>query len=403
MLHRALFSQWTAIGFIGVVSLLLSVFIARRFGPEAFGVYAQALALGGILTIFLDSGFSKVIFREVARASPHLKKYAPNLHRYALGHAITFIFILCLGGLLLPLPLHKPTLVATVLAFGLAVIIGFYQAYLRGEGRFMREAAWQVANRALTAIFIGLALLLGADAPWHVLGAQAAGALLFLTFLMRKQMIIPMVVVPREVYFGIWPLIWLDIATVVYFRADMLMFKIMDVDRADVGSYGLAFRLIEAFLLLASPVGLLLFRRFRTNIEEFNNKAFSWVYKLALIAAIIGLSIFLGAVFFSDWFFTSFFGESYAKSGALFILLSLMLVFALANGVLGQAVFAVGRERGLAYLATFTAIFNILGNMLFIPEYGVWAAAWMKVMTEVMLGVGLLLILHFARVRVLKS
>jgi O-antigen/teichoic acid export membrane protein len=66
-----------------------------------------------------------------------------------------------------------------------------------------------------------------------------------------------------------------------------------------------------------------------------------------------------------------------------------MLIFALANGVLGQGVFALGLDRYYMWTAIAAALFNVVGNLLLMSVYGVWAAAWMTVATEVVLGMGL--------------
>ena len=71
-MKRLLGAQWLAIAFVGGVSFVLSVFIARRFGPETFGVYAQAISLGALLGILIDGGFGKLLIRETVRASPVL-------------------------------------------------------------------------------------------------------------------------------------------------------------------------------------------------------------------------------------------------------------------------------------------------------------------------------------------
>jgi len=98
----------------------------------------------------------------------------------------------------------------------------------------------------------------------------------------------------------------------------------------------------------------------------------------------------------SDVFFGLVFGEGFALAGGLFKVLCLMLVFALANGVLGQAVFALGLDGHYARTATAAAFFNVVGNLLLMPAYGVWAAAWMTVATEVVLATGLLVTLFGA-------
>ena len=74
MLKRFLGAQWLAVMFVGGISFILSVFIARQLGPEMFGVYAQAVSLGALLTILIDGGFGKLLMRETVRASPVLEK-----------------------------------------------------------------------------------------------------------------------------------------------------------------------------------------------------------------------------------------------------------------------------------------------------------------------------------------
>ena len=389
MLKRLLGAQWLAIGFVGGVSFVLSVFIARRFGPETFGVYAQAVSLGALMGILIDGGFGKLLIRETVRASPVLAKHGPNLHGFAFGHAFLATAFLALLVLFNPFHLHWPTLLATVGAFGAAIVAQFSMAILRGQGRLMRDALWQMVSRTLTAACMALALWWGANAPWEVLAAQFLGALLLLILLMRRGWVSPVFRIPGEIYAVVLPLIWLDLATVIYFRSDILLFKLMGVQKADVGAYGVAFRLIEACLLLATPVSLLLFRRFRLNVDVVGHETIARVVRLAALAGVLGLLIFLLALPSADLFFRLVFGEEFVLAGGLFKVLSLMLVFALANGVLGQGVFALGLDRHYVWTATFAAVFNIAGNLLLMPAYGAWAAAWMTVATEVVLGLGL--------------
>lgn len=396
LLRRLLGAQWLAIGFVGGVSFLLSVFIARRFGPETFGVYAQAVTLGSLLAIVIDSGFGKFLMREATRTTPALARYAGDLHGFAFGHALLVMTVLSLVVVTLPLPLHGPTLLATIAAFGMAVMVSLSLAILRGRGRLVRDAAWQVLNRTLTAAVVVLALWIGANAPWQVLGAQALGALLFLAFLMHKAWVSPRFRVPGQIYAVVLPLVWLDLATVIYFRSDMLLFKAMGVSKADVGAYGVAFRLIEAFLLLATPVSLMLFRHFRLNADSLGNATMWRIVRIAGLAGGVGVVISLVSLMMAGWFFTTTFGEEFALAGDLFKVLSLMLIFALANGVIGQGVFALVEDHRYVQTATAAAAFNVVGNLLLMPTYGVWGAAWMTVATEIVLGAGLIWTLAMA-------
>lgn len=394
--RRLLGAQWLAIVFIGGVSFVLSIFIARRFGPEAFGVYTQAISFGTLLMILVDGGFGKLLMRETARVSLPLAEYSENLHGFAFGHACMTIMLLAIMVGLNPFGLDQLTLLATVGAFGATVIGQFSMAILRGQGRLVHDAGWQAGSRALTAATMALALWLGADTPWQLLVAQCVGVMFFLLLLMRGNWVFPVIAIPRKIYSVVVPLIWLDLATVIYLRSDMLLCKVLGVAKADVGAYGLAFRLIEAFLLLASPVGLMLFRRFRLNTKVPSQATVMSIIRLALLAGGLGFVIFLLALPTADTFFRLFFGEDFALAGSLIKVLSLMLVFALANGVLGQGVFAMGLDSRYVWTATAAAVFNVGGNLLLMPEYGVWAAVWMTVATEVVLGAGLCMTLFRA-------
>lgn len=217
VLRRLLGAQWLAIVFVGGVSFILSVFIARRFGAEVFGVYAQTVSLGAFLLILIDGGFGKLLMREAVRASSALAAHGADLHGFAFGHACMVIALLALLAVMNPFSLHWPTLLATVGAFGVTVLGQFSMAILRGQGRLVHDALWQMVSRVLTATCMIIALWWGANAPWEVLTAQFLGAVLFLLLLMRGGRVFPVFRVPRKIYAIVVPLIWLDLATVFIF------------------------------------------------------------------------------------------------------------------------------------------------------------------------------------------
>ena len=53
---RDLLAQYAAAAAVAVISFMLKAAIARRIGPEQFGIFSTALAVGAVLGIFLDLG-----------------------------------------------------------------------------------------------------------------------------------------------------------------------------------------------------------------------------------------------------------------------------------------------------------------------------------------------------------
>lgn len=390
MLIRLLGYQWIAIGIQGLISLALGVFIARRFGPEMFGIYSVALSVGVFLAIVIDSGFGTLLQREAVRVTPDLGFEGAKLHGYAIGQALLAIVGLIALVLFFPLPFHRPTLLAVICAFGVAVIGQFFLAILRGQGRLARDALWQLVNRCLSALCVMLVLWCGASQPWEVLAAQCVGGAVFAFYLIRMQRVRPILPVPLKVYKAMLPVVWLNLVTVIYSRADMVVIKLMDAPRPDIGYYGVAYRMVELILLLAAPVGLMLFRRFRLHDS---GTAFSLlqILKPAGVAGSIGLIMLGMCAAFGELVIGLAFGEGYSPAALFLVVLAVALVFALANGVLFQAALAFGMERWCAIGATIAALVNVTANLLLVPRYGVLAAAWITVATEIVVGAFIML------------
>jgi O-antigen/teichoic acid export membrane protein len=147
--------------------------------------------------------------------------------------------------------------------------------------------------------------------------------------------------------------------------------------------------MMELVLLLAAPIGLVLFRRFRLD-DSGRVLPLVGVLKPAGLAGLIGLAIFALYAVGGEYVIALAFGEAFSPAAGLLTVLASSLVIALANGVLFQALLAVGMERWCALGATFAALFNVSANLLFLPRHGVMAAAWITVATEVVVGLFLL-------------
>jgi O-antigen/teichoic acid export membrane protein len=386
MIFRFLSAQWLAIAYIGLASFGLSILVARSLGPDLFGIYAVALSLGALAAILIDGGFSKLLQREGARRSASLAKIGPVLPELAYGHAIITILALSVLALVL-FPKNTTTSVITVWCFGAAVLNQYGLAVLRGDGRLVRDASWQIGNRTLSAVCMATAVVfLGANMPWHVLMAQFVGTAAFGLFVAYFLRVRPRFAVPSVVYRAVLPLVWLDIATAVYFRSDMVLLEFLNASKTELGHYGVAYRLIEALILLASPIGLILFRHFRQGSDMPVRMVKQMLLPPMACATLAGCILASLLWFGSDAIVSLAYGRVYQGTGTLLAILGCSLIFILPNGILNQAALALGLERWFAVSATITALTNVAGNILFIPIYGAMAAAWMTVLTEAVLG-----------------
>lgn len=97
--------QWLATLYAALVSLGISILLARRMGPEAFGTYSYVVGIVALLAPLQNAGFSTLLLREKISATPALAALAPALPGLALGHLLAVSLAMMFGAvLLLPFP-----------------------------------------------------------------------------------------------------------------------------------------------------------------------------------------------------------------------------------------------------------------------------------------------------------
>lgn len=384
MIIRFIGAQWLASLFVAIVSFLISILIARALGPDDFGIYSIALSVGAIFAILIDGGFGKLLQRERAKVSASISHLLPQLPSLACGHALlaTFVFSLFV---LVVLPSKSHTLVAAICFFGMAVLNQFGLAILRGDGRLVRDASWQIGNRSFTAICVLTAVyLFDASKPWHIFLALLVGALIFGALVLRYLKIRPNFGISKQIYLLVLPFVWLDFASVLYFRADMILLGLFKVPKVEIGHYGVAYRLLEAVMLFAAPFCLVLFKKFRSDAYKLQG-FISLLFKSTFGAFLVGIFFYLAILAIGDELIALAYGAEFLAAAEYLMTLALALVFILPNLVLLQAAIALDLEKWLAFAASIAACVNIIGNSILIPIYGPNAAAWMTIATEGML------------------
>ena len=399
MILRALMLQWMATIYVGVVSLALSVFIARQIGPATFGEYSVAMTIGSLLVIFIDGGMKNLIMRERTFVTPHLTELSRRLPAIALGNALMVTLVASLLAITL-FREHVALALATVGCFFGVALAQYVSAMLRGDGRLGLDARWQMAHRTLSAVCVVSVMVLGFYAPWQILAAWAFGMIAANLIWSRGLRCRPSFAFQPELYRVILPLLWIDLATVIYFRSDILVLQWFGVPDALIGQYAAVYRLIEGAIFLANPVAMLMFRNFR-QADEGGRALGRRIVRSVTLAAMFGVIATVTVALFAEPIITLAYGSGYREATSLLAILAWTLIFVLPNAILTQAMLALNLERSYAWAASIAAICNVTLNIVFIARYGPQAAAWVSVMTEaLLLGV---LVFVLARCRSITS
>ena len=330
-----LLSQMTATAYNAGVSILLMFLLGRVMGPKTFGQYSYILTLASLFFVFQNGGIRTLIFREKTLATSALKEYGGRLFSWGLGHTLftTLAGIFCV--LILPFQ-YRLGIIAALLVFGSQSVATFVSSVLRGEGRFPREAKWQVMVRTYGAAGILVALLFQRPEPWIVFVGWFVGLLLCFCFSpvpLKKPSFGGFKILDiRRACLG---LMAIDAATVVYYRCDIILLQYLTGNSVQVGYYSAAYRFLEGVVLMAVPLRIVLFRDLRLAWEDksyFESQIVKMgIWMLGVACLVLGI----GALFSKEIVYVTF-GSAYSESAVLLPWLLAALLFVLPSGILTQ-------------------------------------------------------------------
>jgi O-antigen/teichoic acid export membrane protein len=381
-LSRSLRVQWLATVYVAGVSMLITFFLGRSLGPEIFGRYSYIITLASLFAILQDGGFRTLLFREFTSSSLSFK--TDKLFPSALGHLLMVTVLGILITLLLPVE-DKGYLALSISAFGLGTVANYISSVLKGKGDFAREARWQIIVRSMTAVgILSFLFLISFQLEWIFIGWMTG---FLVAFIFQRTVSLKNVLIVRpntKIYRSLAALLTIEIATLIYFKIDIVMLRHLGESLNQVGFYAAASRILEGVIFILLPIANVFFRELRLKANHPKNfirlitKLFFYAGGVTLI--IVPLGILLG-----DDIIKFCFGSDYQPGSQVITWLLISLFFMIPNIVLTQAALAIDRENHYAFGAVSAALLNIALNFWLIPNYGPKGAAIGTIFTEAFL------------------
>lgn len=174
-----------------------------------------------------------------------------------------------------------------------------------------------------------------------------------------------------------------------YARGDSVIIG-YSLGNAALGLYGAAYRFLEGLSLIPTALAHNLF----PESTKEGNVSLKHVKKMALAMLLVGALISLTLYFNSDFFIATLLGTAYLSAVPLLKIFSLVTLLFFISSPLNTVVLSSRLvSKFLPYGATNTLL-NIVLNIILVPMFGVLAAAWVMLTTEV---IGLLINLYFVK------
>lgn len=380
------------------IDFAFAAFYLRVLGPGEAGAYATAITIALWFEIVSNWGLNALLIREVAQDRAQAGRYLFNtslLRLFTVGLGVLPVALFVGEGVLSGDPMGRDTLLAIGLLMVGMVFSGLGQG-VAGLFYAFEQAEYPAALTSITTIlkvaFGVIALLLG----WGFVGLAAVSILVNLITLLLLGLVAarqfplhgslrPDWALQRRAFRIGYPLMLNHLLATVFFKIDQpLLYRL--VGDAQVGWYNSAYKWVDAFNIIPSFFTFALFpiisRQVLNNIEDAQ-RTFRMAVKLLVLTALpLAAVVTLSA----DLMIGVLGGREFLPAGALALRLVIWSIpIGWINSVTNYTIVALGMERRLTLGFVVGVLFNLIGNLLFIPRYGFVAAAVTTILSELLL------------------
>lgn len=387
--------------FIKGSSFLYTIFLASNLAVEQYGLYTVALSYFGLFSAFSDIGVVRFLIREIAAQKDAVKSILFNILVFRMTTVFLSLVLFYFGIYLFDPDIARINL--SLIAV-IAVIPQSISTILDGVFVGLEKMKYSAAGTLVLNISSILAGVFLINSGYKAEGAVAAvliGQLICMLFFISvlffqkispdfrfKKNSIPKIFL-ESVPYGI-----LGILGLLYFKIDGLLLAYLK-GAYDAGIYGIAYKFLESVIFLPSVLAVAIFPQL-AKLHAESNSAEIKDLTLKITKGMFLFGVLLSALFILVLpFVIRQLLPAYAGSIPALMILSLAIPFMFLHIPLSQILLSSSKYlKQIVAISAINLTFNLVANLLFIPQYGYIGAAWVTVFSD-MFSFGLLfLVLH---------
>ncbi len=383
-----------------LIGLITVAIITRALGTYAFGEFTTATTFLQMFATVVDFGLTLTLIVMISEAGVDEKRVVGNFFGLRLLSGFILFSLAPLTVLLFPWSdvVKQAVLVGALGYFlmgGATMLLGVFQ---RHESMW-RAAIAELVNRGVLLLLI---IIFAITTPTVVTMMIASVVANFVWLLLMIRFARPFVHVHplfewkswKEIIARSWPIAVSIIFNLIYLKGDILFLAYFR-DSSEVGLYGMSYRIIEVMTVL--PVmfmGLVLPSLVASwstgRKEEFRTR----VGKTFDVFAMAVIPVVIGAQLVSTELTILIAGEEFAPAGPVLELLVLALIGVFLGALYGHLIVAINRQRIMIWGYIAVAIISIVGYLWLVPDYGMWGAVLVTLVSESLIALITFTVVH---------
>ncbi len=360
-----------------LATLGITILLARRFGADGYGDFVKITTFVAFFYLLADFGYNAIFLRDET-----------HWHDLLGLRIVTSVFLVSIALVVLLIIPHGTTQGYTLLVrFGILLFIptilfqalttsanALFQKHLRYDASAIAIAVGSCTSLILVWISSGIipaitAILIGS-------GLTALVSLVLSKSFIKTFGISLSPLRLRSLFIASFPLGLTLLFNVVYFHIDSIILTFTRTS-AEVGIYGLAYKIFELPLVLPTFFMNALYPVMLT----YQKNELKHIIRKSCILLFFTSLLFTVAVWFSAPLLV-YIKTDFSSAIPALRVLSLGLPFFFLSSLTMWILIAARKQHALVYIYGGSMVFNIALNMVFIPQYGYMAAAWITVASE---------------------
>jgi O-antigen/teichoic acid export membrane protein len=392
---RTIFANmsWMVIaqGLTSILAFVWTLLTARYLGVNDYGILGTAMAFPGIFWVILDFGTMYYAVREISTDLSSEQKYLDNCVtlRFIFG-AIYFVvvwFALMVIG-------WDDKVVLICMLFAIYCFINGFKNLLfisfQAHEQMKYQSFTHIISSVLTFIFILLVIftdqgLLGITLA-YIIGTFIG--LLYNVYALTKHFVVPKFSFDLPLYkiliIGGIPFALNGFFYFIYYSIDIVMLAQFSNSYA-TGIYNASYKLVDALSLFYTIYTATIFPVMSKLFTEDNSLLKISLSKSIKYLSFVTIPLSVASIFYGQDIIVLCYGNKFAESGAVLAILVWSICFLFINGAAITTLNAAHKERFVTLMYFITSIFNVIVNLILIPQFNFYGAAVATVLSDILL------------------
>lgn len=370
-----------------ILPFITTPYVSRVLGVTNVGIYGYTLSISAYFILFGSLGTALYGQREIAYEQNNKQKYSQTFIEIIILRIITMSISLLLFYLLFcktgEYNNYFKILILELIATTLD-ISWFFQGLEEFKKTVTRNLIVKIISVILIFVFVKtkkdlniyfliytMSILIGNLSLWLYLPD-------FLTIKNIKK-------INLKKHFKSTIVLFIpQIAIQIYTILDKTMLGTIIIDKAEVGYYTQAEKMIKLMLTVITSLGTVMLPRIASNFAKGDIEKIKIYIKRAFnLVFLISFPMIIGIISVSYIFVPWFFGKGYDKVIPVMCILTPILLFIGMSNVIGmQYLLPTKKQKEYTYSVIIGAIVNFLINLILIPRYGAIGAAIGTIIAE---------------------